>query len=28
MTWFCRFAILAEPSIPIIGEGEAEANDR
>lgn len=25
---FCRFAILSGPTIPIIGEGDEEANDR
>jgi hypothetical protein len=25
---YCRFAILSGPTIPIIGEGEQEANDR
>lgn len=25
---FCRFAILSNPTIPIIGEGVEEANDR
>jgi hypothetical protein len=24
----CRFAVLSGPTIPIIGEGEEEANDR
>ena len=27
-TMVCRFAILSGPTIPIIGEGDEEANDR
>lgn len=28
VSWFHRFAILDGPTMPIIGEGEEEANDR